>query len=107
MSVAIAVIQLRPRYFADIIANLLFWLDEDRILFGSDYPLWHPKWLIEKFLAFELPEDIEKEYSVELTPQNKRKILGENAARLYGIDIDKRTTRLRGNEIGVRMADAQ
>jgi len=106
MSVAMAFIHGRPRYFADIIANLLYWLDEDRILFGSDYALWHPKWLIEKFLAFELPEDIEKEYGVALTLQVKRKILGENAARLYGINIAEQTARLKEDEIGRQLAAA-
>ncbi len=37
-------------------------------------------------MAFELPEDIKTEYGVDLTAENKRKILGLNAARLYGID---------------------
>ena len=107
MSVAMGFIHGRPRYFGDIIANLLYWLDEDRILFGSDYALWHPRWLIEKFFVFELPEDIEKEYGVALTPQVKRKILGENAARLYGIDIAEQTARLKDDEIGRRLAAAK
>ena len=104
MSVAIAFINARPKYFADIVANLLFWLGEDRILFGSDYAIWSPKWQIEKFMAFELPEDVQEEYKVELTPAVKRKILGENAARLYGIDIDAHKKRLSQDEIGVQLA---
>ena len=103
LSVAIAFIHARPRYFAEIIANLLFWLDEDRILFGSDYAIWHPKWLVEKFMAFELPQDIKQEYGVELTLQVKRKILGGNAARLYGIDIAQRQERLSQDEIGAHV----
>lgn len=88
LAVAMPFVHARPRYFAEIISELLFWLDEDRILFGSDYAIWEPKWLIEKFIAFELPEDIKKETGVELTLSVKKKILGENAARLYDIDID-------------------
>ena len=37
-------------------------------------------------MAFELPDDIRQEYGVELTTEVKRKILGENAARLYEVD---------------------
>ena len=106
LSVAMAFIHPRPKYFAEIIANLLFWLGEDKILFGSDYAIWSPKWLIEKFMAFDFPDDIKEEYKVELTPAVKRKILGENAARLYGIDIPARKAALSKDEIGLQLAAA-
>jgi len=64
------------------------------LCFGSDYAIWSPKWLIEKFMAFELPDDVKQEYHVDLTLETKRKILGENAARLYGIDIPAQTAKL-------------
>jgi predicted TIM-barrel fold metal-dependent hydrolase len=85
LSVAMPFIHPRPRYFAEIMANLLFWIGPDKILFGSDYAIWEPKWLIEKFMAFELPDDLKQEFGVDLTMENKQKILGLNAARLYGI----------------------
>jgi predicted TIM-barrel fold metal-dependent hydrolase len=86
LAVALPFIHPRPRYFAEIMANLLWWVGPDKILFGSDYALWEPKWLIEEFWAFELPDDIKAEYKVDLTKEIKRNILGLNAARLYGID---------------------
>ncbi|MDT7948562.1 MAG: amidohydrolase family protein, partial [Thermoflexus sp.] len=76
----------------------------DRILFGSDYALWSPRWIIEKFIAFELPPDIKEEYGVDLTLETKRKILGENAARLYGIDIAAQREKLQRDPIGQRLA---
>ena len=57
-------------------------------------------------MAFELPDDIKEEYKVDLTPAIKRKILGENVARLYGPDIDKRKQALSQDEIGTRLASA-
>jgi predicted TIM-barrel fold metal-dependent hydrolase len=48
--------------------------------------LWHPKWLIEQFVDFQIPEDMQGEYGT-LTPDMKRKILGLNAAHLYDIDV--------------------
>jgi len=104
LSVAMAFSRLRPQYFAEIIANLLFWLGPDKLCFGSDYAIWSPKWLIEKFMAFELPDDIKKEYGVDLTLEIKRKILGENAARLYGIDIAMQKAKLSQDGIGVKLA---
>ena len=55
LAVLMPFIHPRPKYFGDVMAELLFWLGEDRLLFSSDYALWHPKWLIEKFVAFDLP----------------------------------------------------
>ncbi len=104
MSVAMAFIHSRPKYFAEIIANLLFWLGPDKLFFGSDYAIWSPKWLIEKFMAFKLPEDVKKEYGVDLTLEIKRKILGENVARLYGIDIASQKAKLSQDGIGVKQA---
>ncbi|WP_298819465.1 amidohydrolase family protein [Chloroflexus sp.] len=95
LAVAMPFIHSRPRYFAEIMANLLYWLGPDKLTFASDYALWTPGWLIEKFMAFELPEDLEQEFGVKLTLENKEKILGLNAARLYGIDVEAKKEQLR------------
>jgi len=97
LAVALPFVYARPRYFAKIISELLFWLDENRLFFGSDYAIWHPKWLIEKFIEFELPEDIKAETGVDLTIEVKKKILGENIAKLYDIDIEEQKKKLRNN----------
>lgn len=101
LSVAMPFIHTRPRYFAQIISELLYWMDENRILFGSDYAIWEPDWLIEKFMAFELPEDIQQETGAVLDMNAKRKILGENAARLYGIDIEQQKNLIHGDALAV------
>ena len=78
-----------------IISELLFWIGPDKILYGSDYGIWTPKWLIDKFMAFEIPDDVTKETGSVLTLENKTKILGLNAARLYGIDIEAQKTKIK------------
>jgi predicted TIM-barrel fold metal-dependent hydrolase len=85
LAVAIPFMHTRPRYFAQIIGELLYWLDENRIFFSSDYALWTPKWLVETFVDFQIPEDM-SEYA-PLTTDQKKKILGLNAAAVYGIDV--------------------
>ena len=62
--------------------------------FASDYAIWTPKWIVDAFMAFELPEDIAAERGVALTLDVKRKILGANAAALYDIDIDAKRKKL-------------
>lgn len=101
LAVAMPFIHSRPRYFAQIISELLYWMNEDRILFGSDYAIWEPDWLIEKFINFDFPEDIAQETGQTLTMDIKKKILGENAAKLYGIDIEKQKQLLEGDKITV------
>jgi len=97
LAVVLPFMHPRPRYFAEVMANLLFWIGPDKILFGSDYALWEPKWLIEKFVAFELPEDLKAEYGVDLTLEAKRKILGLNAARLYDINPEEHMAKIKSD----------
>ncbi|WP_428390691.1 amidohydrolase family protein [Lichenicoccus sp.] len=94
LAVALPFIHSRPGYFAHIISELLFWVGEDKILYGSDYGIWTPKWLVEKFMNFELPEDIAKETGTSLSRAAKKKILGLNAARIYDIDVEAQKRKL-------------
>jgi predicted TIM-barrel fold metal-dependent hydrolase len=87
LAVVLPFIHSRPGYFAHVLSELLFWLGEDKLLYASDYGIWSPKWLIEKFMAFELPDDVRKETNVKFDLETKKKILGLNAARLYDVDI--------------------
>jgi len=86
LAVAMPFIFTRPRWFAQVLGELLYWLGADRLLWASDYAIWHPKWLVEQFVDFAIPEDMVSEYG-QLTPDIKRKILGLNAARLYNLDV--------------------
>ena len=98
LAVALPFIHSRPGYFAHIISELLFWVGEDKILYGSDYGIWTPKWLVEKFMNFELPEDVAKETGVSLSREAKKKILGLNAARIYNINVEEQKKKLAGEE---------
>lgn len=85
LAVAIPFIHTRPKYFAQIIGELLYWLDENRIQFSSDYAIWTPRWLIERFVDFQIPDEL-SEYA-PLTTAQKKKILGLNAAEMYDIPV--------------------
>jgi hypothetical protein len=56
------------------------------MLFGSDYAIWEPRWQIEGFLAWDYPDGEFSDYP-RVTQATRRKILGLNAAKLYGIDV--------------------
>jgi len=84
-----------PRQFAEWIGKLMFWCGEDKIIYGSEAPIWHPKWALEAFWNFEIPQDLVEGYGYpQLTERAKRKILGENLMRLSGMDPDETRQRL-------------
>ena len=77
----------RPKTFARFMGELLFWVGEDRMTFGSDYNIWTPKWQVEGFVDWQMPDDEAFSDYSKLTTATKKKILGINAAKLYGIDV--------------------
>jgi hypothetical protein len=80
----------QPRRFAHIIGTLLQYGGPDRILFATGCALGHPEPVLRRFMEFEMPEDLLNGYGYpEVTPEIKRKILGQNMARLHGLDIDQ------------------
>jgi uncharacterized protein len=79
----------KPRYFAELLAELLFWLGPDRLIFGSDEGVESPQALIAAFMDFELPADLCAEYRVGLTLDVRRQILGENLAQLYRVKLPR------------------
>jgi len=86
-----------PRQFAEVLGKLLFWCGEDKIIYGSETPIWHPRWALEAFWNFQLPQDLVEGYGYpQLTEQAKRKILGENLLRLHGMDVAETRARLGG-----------
>lgn len=76
----------RPRFFAKVMGELLFWVGEDKMLFGSDYQIWEPKWQIEGLVDWDYPDDSFSDFP-RWTTASKKKVLGLNAARLYGIEV--------------------
>jgi predicted TIM-barrel fold metal-dependent hydrolase len=85
-----------PRQFAETLGKLLFWAGEDKIIYGSEAPIWQPQWALEAFWDFQLPQDLVEGYGYpQLTEQAKRKILGENLLRLHGMDVEETRARLR------------
>jgi predicted TIM-barrel fold metal-dependent hydrolase len=79
-----------PTVCAHILGQLLKHFGEDKIVFGSDCVYYgSPQWQIEAMWRFEIPEDARRQYGYPaLTERAKRKILGLNSARLYGLSSD-------------------
>jgi predicted TIM-barrel fold metal-dependent hydrolase len=82
-----------PTLCAHVMGQLLKYFGEDRIMFGSDCSYYgSPQWQIEALWRFQIPEHIRHQYGYpELTGKAKRKILGANSARLYGVSVSTST----------------
>ena len=95
-----------PRWFAEVLGKLLFWGGPDRIVTGSEVPLWHPQWALKAFWDFQMPQDLTDGYGYpQLTPEIKKKILGENLARLHGIDVEAKKAEIANDEFAKRRAN--
>jgi len=79
-----------PNQAAHVIGKLLLHVGEDNIVWGTD-SIWYasPQPQIEAFLRFQIATTLQDQYGYPaLTDSIKRKILGLNAARVYGIDAN-------------------
>jgi len=70
-----------------VMGELLFWVGEDKMLFASDYGIWEPKWQVEGFVGWTMPDTEEYSDYPHPTTVTKKKIMGLNAAKLYDIDV--------------------
>jgi hypothetical protein len=88
----------QPKRFAHILGTLLRAGVEDRLIFGSGCALNHPDPQIQAFMAFEMPGELVEGYGYPpVTKEIKAKILGQNLARMHGIDIDARKTAIQND----------
>ncbi|HEV7734741.1 MAG TPA: amidohydrolase family protein [Candidatus Binatia bacterium] len=76
-----------PTALAHFIGQLLKTLGSRNILWGTDSIWWgSPQYLIDAFKTLQIPADMQAQFGYPpLTDKAKRRILGENAARLYGV----------------------
>jgi predicted TIM-barrel fold metal-dependent hydrolase len=86
-AVVMPLMHARPNFFAKVMGELLFWVGEDKMLFGSDYAIWEPQWQIEGLLNWKMPDLPEYADYPRLDENGKRKILGLNGAKLYGVEV--------------------
>jgi predicted TIM-barrel fold metal-dependent hydrolase len=77
-----------PESAAHLVGSLLQVLGPKRILWGTDSIWWgSPKWQIDAFKALQIPDSMREQFGYPaLTPRRKARILGKNAAKLYGVD---------------------
>ncbi len=81
-----------PMLCGHVLGMILQAFGEDHVMWGTDSIWWgSPQWQIEAFRRFQMPDALMKRFGYKpLTPKVKDKILGLNAARIYGVNVKER-----------------
>jgi len=76
-----------PEAAAHLVGRLLRTLRSRNVLWGTDSIWWgSPQWQIDAFKSLQIPASMQEQYGYPaLTTAVKKRILGLNAARLYGL----------------------
>jgi uncharacterized protein len=102
-----------PRFAAAFIGQMVNMLGADHVVYGSD-SVWYgsPQWQIEAMRRLEIPDDLMTKMKWETRlggPDSpiKRKILGENSARLYRHPLKTAMGNFTADQIALMKAEYQ
>jgi predicted TIM-barrel fold metal-dependent hydrolase len=89
---------IRPVETYHFLGKLLLYVGPDRLMYGSEsFALPRPQGCIDILFDLEMPESLQDDYGYPpITDEIKRKIAGENTARLFGVDIETKKRELYG-----------
>ncbi len=111
LEITTALAAVRPAAFQHVLQVLLSVGGEtaiERILWGTGAMAFHPQPHLEAFWRFQFPPEVVEGYGVpQLTIEAKRKILAENYARMVGLDLAERLSRIRDDDFGRRRREGR
>jgi predicted TIM-barrel fold metal-dependent hydrolase len=85
-----------PEMCMHLMGRNIKYFGADHVLWGTDCLWWgSPQWAIDAFKRFQISDEIAEKWGyAKLTREDKAKILGLNAAKIYGVDPAARRNRL-------------
>lgn len=98
-----------PQEAAHVLGKLLNRVGQDNVLWGTD-GIWYgsPQPQIMAFRAFQISPELQERYGYPaLTGELKAKVLGLNAARLFGVDPDATRCALDGDALAAAKAEVR
>lgn len=97
---------LRPRVFAEIIGEMMYFGSVNQICFGSGINLLHPHPPLEALARFEMPDDLVRDRGyAPVTAADRALMIGGNIARAHGIDLTQVPGTIAGDEFEVIKRD--
>jgi predicted TIM-barrel fold metal-dependent hydrolase len=97
-----AYLNTAPKKFLQILGAFLAVGAAERIIWATGCVALHPQPLLERFWSLEMPEDLIELGVPPLSPETKRAILGENAGRIVGLDLERMKKEMAGDEFSGR-----
>lgn len=91
-----AILMKAPYELGHTMGKLLKYLGSDHIIWGTDSPITgSPQPFIDFFRSYRIPDELVEKYGYpQITDEDKRKILGENIARLFNINVEEKMKKL-------------
>jgi predicted TIM-barrel fold metal-dependent hydrolase len=73
----------------------------DHVIWGTDCLWWgSPQWVIDAFRRFQISDELCDKFGyAKLTKEDKAKIFGLNAAKIYGVDVQAKRNALPGDTL--------
>ena len=73
----------------------------DHVIWGTDCLWWgSPQWAIDAFKRFQISDELCEKFGYKkLTKEDKAKIFGLNAAKIYGVDADEKRKNMPKDEL--------
>ncbi|PVX85901.1 amidohydrolase family protein [Paraburkholderia unamae] len=95
----ISLYRFAPRRVQEHLGRLLQMVGPEKLLWASEAALaGGPAPTLKAFMELEIPEDLRRDYGYpQITYDAKKKILGENFARLMGINLEEKKHELAAN----------
>lgn len=103
------VLASRPRMFAQCVLGLCHIGGAavlERLFWSSGAMQFHPRLCLEAFDAFEFPADLLDSYGLfgeipQISDEDKANILGQNYARVQGLEVDAMKERIEGDDFSL------
>jgi predicted TIM-barrel fold metal-dependent hydrolase len=87
---------IHPEMCMHLMGKNIKYYGVDHVVWGTDCLWWgSPQWVIDAFKRFQISDELCEKFGYKkLTKEDKAKIFGLNAARLYGVDVQAKRNAL-------------
>jgi predicted TIM-barrel fold metal-dependent hydrolase len=95
----------RPQLFDEAMAAMLYWGGVDKIIYSTGAMEFHPQPILEAIWDYQISEPMLDRYKLsQITRADKAKILGQNYAKIVGVDLQEAHKRIADDEFSRKRA---